>query len=90
MRKRATAAFVLAVAGGLSSPAQADVVIGPRVAYYFDNSNLRTSNEAGFDITARERDAAREEELNAVLELPAFLDTTEPSTGILADQIGGA
>lgn len=30
-----------------SAPASADVVIGPRVSYYFDNFNLRTSDLAG-------------------------------------------
>ena len=88
MKRTTTAALVTAAVAGLSSPAHADVVIGPRVAYYFDNSNLRTSNEAGFDITARERDAEREAELNEALPLFAFFDSTEPSTGILADQIG--
>ena len=36
-----------ALATALAKPAQADVVIGPRVSYYFDNSNLRTSDLDG-------------------------------------------
>lgn len=30
-----------------ASPAHADIVVGPRVSYYFDNSNLRTSDLDG-------------------------------------------
>lgn len=31
----------------LTTPAQAEIIIGPRVSYYFENSNLRTSNLVG-------------------------------------------
>lgn len=30
-----------------TAPARADVVVGPQVSYYFDNSNLRTSHLSG-------------------------------------------
>ena len=64
-RSYVMAGAVLATA--LATPAQADVVIGPRVSYYFDNSNLRTSDLDGLrdalqvidaDLTGRLREAS--------------------------------
>ncbi|MBV7260196.1 caspase family protein [Erythrobacter crassostreae] len=81
--------FLLAgVCAGLAAPAHADVLIGPRVAYYFDNSNLRTSNQRGVEDAAQIRDEEREEQLEQILQLPTILTSTEPSSAVLADQIG--
>lgn len=73
-----------------ASPAAADIVVGPRVAYYFDNSNLRTSDQQGFGETA----TVDEDELAAQIQaslpqpLPVTVTSTEANSAILADQIG--
>ena len=87
---RAAALATTAFAITLPSVAHADVVIGPRVAYYFDNSNLRTSNEQSFEDAATMRDDERTQELRDLLDpFPVGdLTTTEASTAVLADQIG--
>jgi hypothetical protein len=46
MRKQLALASLAVLAAATATPARADVVIGPRVSYYFDNSNLRTSTRA--------------------------------------------
>ena len=54
MRKQLALASLAVLAAATATPARADVVIGPRVSYYFDNSNLRTS---GIDPGLDEGDA---------------------------------
>ncbi len=47
MKKLALIGGSLVAALAVATPAQAEIVIGPRVSYYFDNSNLRTSDLEG-------------------------------------------
>lgn len=88
MRKQLVLASVAVLAAASASPASADVVIGPRASYYFDNSNLRTSG-IGSD---QPEEIALEPEEAAVLEaafgLPPRLTMQTETTGLLADQIG--
>ena len=73
-----------------AAPAYADVVIGPRASYYFDNSNLRTSGvDAGLDedFTLDPADAqVLRDRFGAEPELQTYND----GAGILADQLAFA
>lgn len=72
----------------IAAPAQADVVIGPRVAYYFDNSNLRTSSIEGGQ--APEGGLVDESDLNTVREgFPGEVEfeSQQNGRGITADQV---
>lgn len=75
----------------MASPAAADVIVGPRFSYYFDNSNLRTSNLTAFDDALLQRDQQIEQLLDEALEdaSPTVLREA-PSTSVLADQMGFA
>ncbi len=71
--------------------AQADLVIGPRVAYYFDNSNLRTSAQGSDDIGEIVIDDEATQLLQDLFgsdEVAAT--TTTEGDGVTADQIGFA
>ncbi|MCB2083651.1 MAG: hypothetical protein KDD90_06325 [Sphingomonadaceae bacterium] len=48
---------------GVASPALADVTVGPRVSYYFDNSNLRTSDLNGLQDARQVVDEALTQDL---------------------------
>lgn len=90
MRKFSNGSLLLAALPLIAAaqPAYADIVIGPRFSYYFDNSNLRTSDQQGFEEAATFRDEEREAELQELFELPVSLTATSPTSAILADQIG--
>jgi len=68
--------------------AHADVIIGPRVAYYFDNSNLRTSSIAG-GIQNEDLlfDQERVAELEALFPGEVQAIGAQEGVGVLADQI---
>lgn len=85
--KRLISGFAVALAGLSGAPAHADVVIGPRVAYYFDNSNLRTSSIEGGQ--APEGGLVDEEQLNNVRDgFPGEVEfeSQQNGRGIVADQ----
>lgn len=75
--------------GLLAAPAHADVIIGPRVSYYFDNSNLRTSDQEGFGETAVVDQNELAQQIEALLPtpLPVLVTSTDANTAVLADQI---
>lgn len=73
----------------LAAPARADIVVGPRFSYYFDNSNLRTSSTSADQIMGVQVD----EEATALLRREfetdeVLLSMVDEGEGILADQIG--
>ena len=71
-----------------AAPAHADVIIGPRVAYYFDNSNLRTSSIAGgVQDEGGLIDEASFELAQELLGPDLELTTQQEGIGVLADQI---
>jgi len=82
-----TAAFV----GTNPGVAHADVVIGPRAAYYFDNSNLRTSDLQGLQDA---RSTVDEELTQQLRDASGFddLTVTQQDNGSAAnsDQVGFA
>jgi len=90
MSRWAKAIVRAAAIGALATPslAQADVIIGPRVAYYFDNSNLRTSaipggiQEEGGAIDQQVFELAQD-----LLGPDLQLTTQQEGIGVLADQI---
>ena len=78
----------LIAAAGLPTAAKADVLIGPRVAYYFDNSNLRTSAIAGgVQDEGGAIDQATFEFAQELLGPDLQLTTQQEGIGVLADQI---
>ena len=88
-RSYVMAGAVLATA--LATPAQADVVIGPRVSYYFDNSNLRTSDLDGLrdalqvidaDLTGQLREASGFDDLT--------VEVQDNGSASNSDQVGFA
>ena len=88
-RSYVMAGAVLATA--LAKPAQADVVIGPRVSYYFDNSNLRTSDLDGLrdalqvidaDLTGQLREASGFDDLT--------VEVQDNGSASNSDQVGFA
>lgn len=88
MKAQSVMVSLAVLAAAAATPAHADVVIGPRVSYYFDNSNLRTS---GLDSGLEEGEVLEPEDA-AVLRAafgqePAFATRSE-SEGLRADQIG--
>lgn len=83
-----TSALSLAFVLGMTAPAHADVVVGPRASYYFDNSNLRNTDltsvtEAGM-VLSPELEAALEDALGE----DVAVSETGFSEALLADQIG--
>ena len=92
MRLAAKALWIGSAAFALITPsvAHADIVIGPRVAYYYDNSNLRTSDQRGFGETATvdEDELAQQIQDALPIPLPVIVTSTEANSAILADQIG--
>ena len=90
MHTRLVTLGIGAIATMAAVPAHADVVIGPRVSYYFDNSNLRTS---GFDTGLEEGDSLDPQDAAVIAaafgETPT-LSTRLESEGVKADQIGFA
>jgi len=83
-------AFCLAVFAS-ASPAYADVIVGPRIAYYFDNSNLRTSDGSDQVLIARQGDEAFVQNLRDVFQTDdVTFDTTLEGEGVTANQIGFA
>lgn len=74
-----------------ASPAAADVIIGPRVAYYFDNSNLRTSDGTDQALIAQQADEAFLADLRDVFQTEdVALSSTFEGEGVTANQIGFA
>lgn len=45
--RKASGSVIAITIAAMATPAYADVVVGPRFSYYFDNGNLRTSGIAG-------------------------------------------
>ena len=72
-----------------ASPASADIVIGPRFSYYFDNSNLRTSDLEGLQDA---RSIVNEELTRDLNEADEFADffVSQQNNGSArnADQVG--
>ncbi|MEO1221382.1 MAG: hypothetical protein AAFY42_08530, partial [Pseudomonadota bacterium] len=84
------AAFCCAAVAS-ASPAAADVIIGPRFAYYFDNSNLRTSDGSDQVLIAQQGDEAFLQNLREVFQTDdVSFDTTFEGEGVTANQIGFA
>ena len=88
-RSYVMAGAVLATA--LATPAQADVVIGPSVSYYFDNSNLRASDLDGLrdalqvidaDLTGQLREASGFDDLT--------VEVQDNGSASNSDQVGFA
>ncbi|MEO1044484.1 MAG: hypothetical protein AAFX04_03485 [Pseudomonadota bacterium] len=82
------AGVVTAVAALVPSLAHADVVIGPRFSYFFDNSNLRTSSIEGGQV--EEGGLIDQQALELAQDLfPGEVDfrSQQDGTGILAEQI---
>jgi len=74
-----------------ASPAAADVIVGPRVAYYFDNSNLRTSDGTDQVLIAQQGDEAFVQTLRDAFQTDdVAFDTTFEGEGVTANQIGFA
>lgn len=74
-----------------TTPAAADVIIGPRIAYYFDNSNLRTSDGTDQVLIAQQGDELSLQNLQNVFQTnDVALDTTFEGEGVTANQIGFA
>lgn len=70
------------------SVAHADVIVGPRVAYYFDNSNLRTSSIAGgVQDESVLFDEQRLDQLEALAPGEVTAIAQQDGIGVLADQI---
>ncbi|MEO0461966.1 MAG: hypothetical protein AAF127_02475 [Pseudomonadota bacterium] len=77
-----------AIALCLPAAAHADVIVGPRLAYYFDNSNLRTSSIAGgVQEEGGAIDQASFEFAQDLLGPDLQLTTQQEGIGVLADQI---
>ena len=88
MRKQLALASLAVLAAATATPARADVVIGPRVSYYFDNSNLRTS---GIDPGLDEGDALDPADiavLRTAFGVEPQLTTVGEGEGVLSDQVG--
>ncbi|MCP5396655.1 MAG: hypothetical protein H6918_07970 [Sphingomonadaceae bacterium] len=83
-----TGGGVLACLAG-ANPALADVTIGPRFSYYFDNSNLRTSDLDGLQDARQVVDEALTQEL---IDASGFDDLTlsvqDNGSASNADQVG--
>lgn len=80
---------VAALAG--ASPAAADVIVGPRIAYYFDNSNLRTSDGSDQTLIVQQPDEAFLQNVRDAFQTDnVALDTTFEGEGVTANQIGFA
>lgn len=74
-----------------ASPAAADVIIGPRVAYYFDNSNLRTSDGSDQALIVQQPDEAFLQNVRDLFQTDdVALDTSFEGEGVTANQIGFA
>ena len=71
----------------MAQPAQADIVIGPRFSYYFDNSNLRTSNQTSFYEVGADRVSEIEELFEQNQNISPTIISEDPSSSVLADQI---
>jgi len=83
--------LALASCAAIPSVAQADVIIGPRIAYYFDNSNLRTSDGSDQVLIARQGDEAFLQSVrNAFESDEVTFNTTFEGEGVTANQIGFA
>ncbi len=80
-----------AIVAASAHPAAADVIVGPRVAYYFDNSNLRTSDGSDQALIARRGDEVFLQNLRDVFQTDdVTFDTTFEGEGVTANQIGFA
>lgn len=86
--KRSALLLAVICTGLIAAPAHADVIIGPRVAYYFDNSNLRTSSIAGgvqdIDVLF---DEVLLQTIEAIAPGEAVAIAQQDGIGVLADQI---
>ncbi len=71
----------------IASPAHADVVIGPRAAYYFDNGNLRTSSIPAGQVEEAVIDEAALELARALYPGEVDFVGQQEGAGVLADQI---
>ena len=84
-------ALALASCAAFPSAAQADVIIGPRIAYYFDNSNLRTSDGSDQVLIAQQGDEAFLQSVrDAFQDDGVTFDTTFEGEGVTANQISFA
>lgn len=85
-RVAAAVGALIFVAG--ATPAAADVVIGPRFSYYFDNSNLRTSSLSAAQVEGPQLDPELNRQLQEIFGTDEIaLTTQEEGAGVLADQI---
>ncbi|MDE1466598.1 hypothetical protein [Aurantiacibacter sp. D1-12] len=84
-----TAGFAL-VAACAATSAQAEIVIGPRVAYYFDNSNLRSTDLNSIQNTDVFVNEVFRDELEAFVGVPVNVLETGFSESQRAEQIGFA
>ncbi len=88
LNRQALTALGLALAG-LSAPAHADIVIGPRFSYYFDNSNLRTSDLEGIQDARTILDADLTEELRTSTGFDDLtVESQDNGSASNADQVG--
>ncbi len=71
-----------------ATPAAADVTIGPRFSYYFDNSNLRTSSLDDGQLDGPQIDETATRLLQDAFGDDALLVERDEGTGVRADQIG--
>jgi len=71
----------------MAQPAQADIIIGPRFSYYFDNLNLRTSNQTSFYEVGADRVSEIEELFEQNQNISPTIISEDPSSSVLADQI---
>ncbi len=83
--------LVGAAAMGIAAPAHADVIIGPRVAYYFDNSNLRTSDLEGLqDARTTINDRVTQDLRDATGFDDLLVTSVDNGSATNADQVGFA
>lgn len=89
--KRGFCLAAIGTAFASASPAAADVIIGPRIAYYFDNSNLRTSDGSDQAALADQTDDELLARLNTAFpNNTVTLNTAFEGEGVTANQIGFA
>ncbi len=82
---------IAAICASSAAPAFADVIIGPRVAYYFDNSNLRTSDLQGLQDARTTIDDQVTQDLRDATGFDDLLVTTiNNGSATNADQVGFA
>lgn len=88
MRSARKALLAATTFGLLAMPsiARADVIIGPRASYYFDNSNLRQSNLDGLQDARQRVDEETTALLREAIDDSATLTVTDNGSATRADQ----